>query len=123
MRPEAKHRAQVHALEVIEFPRVLERIAALAVSECGRRAVSGLQPSPEEEAVDAALAETDEMISLLLRLESWSLTSIPDCVRLLERLAVEGSVLDAEQLAAQLVEHLRSPTRLAFVLGLGVALK
>lgn len=99
MRTESSRRAEAHALEVIEFPRVLEKIAEHAVSESGRRAVLDLSPRGEVDEVHIALAEADEMIGLLLRFEDWSLTSIPDCGVSLQRLAVAASVLDADQLA------------------------
>ena len=107
MRDDAAMRAEAHALAVLEFPRVLERIAGHAVSEPGRRAVLSLRPRREPEAVEEALATADEMVSLLLRLESWSPPDIPDAGRLLGRLAVEGSVLDVEHLG-EMVRLLRA---------------
>ena len=107
MRDDAAWRAEAHALAVLEFPRVLERIADHAVSEPGRRAVLALRPRHELEAVREALATADEMVSLILRLESWSPPDIPDAGPLVARLELEGSVLDVEHLG-EMVRLLRS---------------
>ncbi len=107
MRDDAAWRTEAHALSVLEFPRVLERIADHAVSEPGRRAVLSLRPWHELEAVGEALATADEMVSLLLRLESWSPPDIPDAGRLIGRLELEGSVLDVEHLG-EMVRLLRA---------------
>jgi len=107
MRDDAAWRTEAHALSVLEFPRVLERIADYAVSEPGRRAVLSLRPWHELEAVGEALATADEMVSLLLRLESWSPPDIPDAGRLIGRLELEGSVLDVEHLG-EMVRLLRA---------------
>ena len=77
-RGEGEDRAEQHALAVLEFPRVLERIASHASSEPGRRDVLALRPWREPKAVDEALAATDEMVGLVLRLEQWSPPPIPD---------------------------------------------
>jgi DNA mismatch repair protein MutS2 len=95
---ETARRAESHALEVLEFPRVLERIASLAVSEPGRRSVRALSPLRDPGAVAEALRTTDEMISLLLRFEGWSPPPIPDAEGLVKKLGTAGSVLEAEQL-------------------------
>ncbi len=96
--PESSRSAEVHALEILEFPRVLERIAGLAVSEPGRRAVRELRPWRELDTVHEALATTDEMVGMLLRYEDWAPPPIPDAGRILRRLAPEGSILDVDQL-------------------------
>ena len=97
---EAQEAAEGHALAVLEFPRVLERIAGYASSESGRADVLSLRPWHEPEAVDEALALADEMVGLMLRLEQWTPPPIPDAVRLLRKAGVDGAVLDAEQLGA-----------------------
>lgn len=90
--------AEMHALAVLEFPSVLERIASYASSEPGRAEVLALGPWRELSAVDEALATADEMVSLLLRLERWSPPEIPDAAPLVKKAGVEGAALDAEQL-------------------------
>ncbi len=96
-------RAEQHTLAVLEFPRVLERIARHATSEPGRADVLALRPWREPEAVNEALAVADEMIGLLLRLEQWSPPPIPDAGHLVRKAGVEGAALDAEQLGSILL--------------------
>ncbi len=110
-RGEFEGRAEEHALALLEFPRVLERIAVHATSEPGRAAVLELRPWRELEAVQEALATADEMIGLVLRLEQWSPPPIPDVGRLVATVGVEGAVLDVDQLAS-LLQLLRA-SRLA----------
>ena len=96
-------RAEQHALAVLEFPRVLDRIARHATSEPGRADVLALRPWCEPEDVNEALAVADEMIGLLLRLEQWSPPPIPDAGHLVRKAGVEGAALDAEQLGSILL--------------------
>jgi DNA mismatch repair protein MutS2 len=88
-----------HALEVLEFPQVLEKIAGLAVSGPGRKSVMALRPLREAEAVAEALALTDEMVGLLLRLEPWSPPDVPEALPALQRAGVDGATLEVEALA------------------------
>jgi DNA mismatch repair protein MutS2 len=101
--PDEFDRAERHALQVLEFPRVLTRIAEYATSTPGRADVLALRPWTEPAAVSEALAATDEMLGLVLRLERWSPAPIPDLARAVKKAGVEGAVLDAEQLASVLV--------------------
>ena len=102
-RADIEARAEEHALAVLEFPTVLERIADYATSEPGRADVYALRPWRELAAVQEALASADEMVGLVLRLERWSPPPIPDASRLIHKAGVEGAVLDVEQLASILV--------------------
>lgn len=88
-----------HALEVLEFPQVLEKIAGFAVSGPGRDSVMALRPLREAETVAEALALTDEMVGLLLRLEHWSPPEVPEVLPALQRAGVEGATLEVEALA------------------------
>ncbi|NNK47411.1 MAG: hypothetical protein HKP01_00915 [Gemmatimonadetes bacterium] len=90
--------SEQHALAVLEYPRVLDRIAGFASSGPGRADVLALRPWRETEAVEAALAVADEMVGLLLRLEQWTPPPIPDAEPLLRKAGVDGAVLDADQL-------------------------
>jgi DNA mismatch repair protein MutS2 len=91
-----------HALDAVEFERVLEIIAGYATSEPGAEAVRALRPVPDGAAVAAALDEVDEMVSWLIRDESWAPPVIPDIAGPLERLAFEGSVWTVGDLAGAL---------------------
>lgn len=109
-RSDIAERERLHALAVLEYPRVLERVAGYASSQPGLADVLALHPLTDPELVDGALAAADEMVSLLLRLEGWAPPPIPDIGSLLRKAGVDGSVLDAEQLGAVLV-LLRSSRR------------
>ncbi len=88
------------ALEAIEYPRVLELIARLASSEAGRDRVLTLVPLVESAAVREALSVTDEMVGLLMADVGWAPPPIPSAGSAVRRLAIEGSVLDPEELRA-----------------------
>ncbi len=87
-----------HALDALEFDRVLDIVAGYASSELGGAAVRALQPSKHAEVVTAALDQVDEMVSWLIRDESWVPPSIPDVRSPLNRLAVERSALSESEL-------------------------
>jgi len=92
-----------HALDALEFDRVLEIVATYATSELGAEAVLELRPSPDAEVVAESLHATDEMVSWRLRDEGWAPPYIPNLEAPLERLAVAGAMWSE----AQLVDALR----------------
>ncbi|MFQ5679618.1 MAG: endonuclease MutS2 [Gemmatimonadota bacterium] len=89
-----------HALRVLEFHSVLERIAAGATSPVGVERVRGLRPAPEREEAEERLRWAEEMAGFLLREDGWAPPPIPDARVTLRRLAAEEAVLSAEELAA-----------------------
>lgn len=98
-----------HALDALEFERVLEIVAGHATSDLGADAVRGLRPQPDPEEVADSLAHADEMVSWLLREEGWAPPLIPDLQAPLERLLVQGVIWTEAQLIAAL--HLLSGAR------------
>ena len=98
-----------HALDALEFERVLDIVSAHTTSDLGAESVRGLRPRPDREEVADSLAHTDEMVSWLLREEGWAPPLIPDLRVPLERLLVEGVVWTEAQLIAAL--HLLSGAR------------
>lgn len=84
-----------HALSLLEFPRVLERVASFASSEAGRRRVRELRPLVYARAAEEALRLTGEMAQLYGRPGGWAPPVIPDVESELRRLAAEGAVLEA----------------------------
>lgn len=86
-----------HALLVLEFHRALEGVAGRATSPEGREAVLALRPGYELEAVRAELTRVSEMGVLLDRLAPWSAPAISECTPVLDRLSVEGAVLQASE--------------------------
>jgi DNA mismatch repair protein MutS2 len=87
-------------LEVLEFPRVLERIGGRALSELGRARVLQLAPETGSDWIRAELDRVEELARFLGRHPDWSAPTIPDARKGLERLALGGSVLEPRELFA-----------------------
>ena len=86
------------ALRVLEFDQVLEHLAGFASTGGGREAVRRLEPAADPEVVRARLAATAEVVEFLASRPDWFFPNLPDPAPALDRLAVEGSVLDAGEL-------------------------
>jgi DNA mismatch repair protein MutS2 len=89
-----------HALVVLDFPRALEQVAGHATSQAGREAVLSMRPHTDREWVERELTRVSEAEAFLKAHLTWPSLEIPDCLPLLERLAVEGSVLEGVELNA-----------------------
>ena len=89
-----------HALAVLDFHRALELVAKRATSEAGRAAVLSMRPHTDRSWVERELARVSEARAFLSARARWSPPEIPDCLSLLERLAIEGTVLDGAELHA-----------------------
>ncbi|MGD8698789.1 MAG: hypothetical protein PVJ43_05830, partial [Gemmatimonadales bacterium] len=102
-----------HALDALEFERVLEIVAGYATSEPGAEGVRRRRPVPDRQAVARALDEVDEMVSWLIRDESWAPPVIPDIGKSLHRLEVVGSVWSESELtnASRLLAAARAVRR------------
>jgi DNA mismatch repair protein MutS2 len=97
---ERRHgRMSAHALEVLEFERVLERVARRASSEPGRRRVLDLRPRKSPDDIARELARVAAVMRFLEVRPRWALGPVPDARGDLAQLAVEGSVLEAHQIA------------------------
>jgi DNA mismatch repair protein MutS2 len=95
-----------HALEALEFRKVLEGLDARALSDVGRNRVLELTPRHQAGWIQEELVRVQEMAQFLNRHEDWVPPEIPDALSSLERLSMEGSVLEAMELYAlgQLLE-------------------
>ncbi len=87
-----------HALDVLEFPRVLERVAARATSEEGRRRILALRPGARLDEAAEELERVAATVRFLERDPHWAMPVVPDVRGALEALRVEGAVLEAEVL-------------------------
>lgn len=87
-----------HALRVLGFTGVLDRVARHATSRPGAEHIRGLRPSTAPGAVEAALDAVEEMRKFVGASPGWVPPSIPDVASDLDRLGVEGAVLDGEGL-------------------------
>ena len=89
-----------HALEVLEFRRVLEEVAARAVSSLGRSRVLDLTPGSHLSSLRTELQRVEELARFLERRPDWTVPEIPDAGPGLKRLTPEGSVLEPGELYA-----------------------
>ena len=87
-----------HALDVLEFRKVLENVAGRALSDLGRDRVLESYPSEQLGLVQAELQRVEETARFLDRHRDWSPPEIPDARSALERLTLEGSVLEPKGL-------------------------
>ena len=86
-------------LQVLEFDRVLEYIAAFAATAAGKEAVRALRPATDVHAVRARLAAVAETARFLEARSDWGFPAVPEVGVTLGRLARDGSVLSAGGLA------------------------
>jgi DNA mismatch repair protein MutS2 len=87
-----------HALDVLQFPEALAVVAGHASSALGAEAVRGLEPADGIAFVTDELSRVDQMSAFLFRAQDWQMPPLPDARGALRRLAVEGSVLDGNEL-------------------------
>ncbi len=83
-----------HALEVLEFERVLETIAERAATAMGRERVLALRPAVKAGPMRDELARVAEAHQLLQSNPNWSPPKFPNARTALDALQVEGGVLD-----------------------------
>ncbi|HXI33705.1 MAG TPA: hypothetical protein VNH63_06460, partial [Gemmatimonadales bacterium] len=89
-----------HALETLEFPAALDRVAAHAVCPLGAARVRARTPGTDPDSIRAALAQVAELAALILSDDAVRAEAVPDIGATLELLAVPGSVLEGPQLVA-----------------------
>lgn len=87
-----------HALRVLEFPEVLDLVGGRAMSELGRERILEMEPGTNRKTIQVELARVEEMASLLNRNRDWAVPYIPDARAGLDRLALDGNVLEAVEL-------------------------
>lgn len=87
-------------LEALEFPRVLEELAAFARSPAGKQACRQLQPARDPEAAKAALRATAELAALTAEHGDLPVGEFPDVRASLLAAARPGWVLDGASLLA-----------------------
>jgi DNA mismatch repair protein MutS2 len=98
-----------HALEVLEFPRVLAVVADRASSALGAARVRDLAPETSRPLLEAEHRRVSAMRSLLTAEGGWSPEPIPSLTEPLARLRVEGTVWSGAELlsGAQLLRSSR----------------
>lgn len=88
------------ALAAIEFPAVLDVIAAHAAGPLGAEVVRRLAPGREVAWVREELDRVGEVLALLRRGDDIAVEAVPELGAALARLATPGSVLGTDELAA-----------------------
>ena len=89
-----------HALNVLEFHRVLDQVAGRALSPLGRERVLELVPGASPVSVQAELKRVEEMARFLDEHRDWVAPEIPDARTGLKRLVLAGSLLEPLELYA-----------------------
>ena len=89
-----------HALDVLEFPRVLERIAEQASSELARERIRALVPGTDVDALRSELLRVGAVMRFSEEKPTWGVPPIPDARGALRGLVAEGAVLEPVQLHA-----------------------
>jgi DNA mismatch repair protein MutS2 len=87
------------ALETIEFAEVVELVAARAVGPLGAARVRSRRPSDDLDWIAGELARAGEVAGLFRRGDGLLAEPIPDVAQAVARLRIEGSVLEAVDLA------------------------
>ena len=98
-----------HALAVLEFPRLLDFVAARATTELGAERVRALVPTTDRERLDREHARVTAVRSAIAGDEPWHPEPVPDLRKALGRLRIEGLAWSGAELlaAAQLLRSSR----------------
>jgi DNA mismatch repair protein MutS2 len=81
-------------LEALEFPAVLERVAALAAGPLGAASIRGRRPVADRDRIAGDLALVDELVGVARESGPLVAEPVPDLRDGLARLRIEGSVLE-----------------------------
>ena len=100
----------VHALRVLEYPRVLELVAARATSDLGAARVRGLQPRADREWLEREHARVAAIRTIIGGDRPWHPEPLPDLAAPLTRLRPDGTTWNGAELLAGAV-LLRSSRR------------
>ena len=92
-----------HALQVLEFPRVLEVVAGFAASDLARERLRALSPSSDRAHVSRELARVGALMRFTVEKPTWGMPPVPDARAALQQLSAEGAVLEPLQIHAAAV--------------------
>jgi DNA mismatch repair protein MutS2 len=85
-------------LETLEFPRLLDAIAALARSETGKEVVWALRPTSDAAAIEHALDLTEELLALTADAGPLPTADVPRIAHTVAIAAPEGAALETSAL-------------------------
>ncbi len=89
-----------HALGVLEFGRVLDRVASRAASEAGRERVRSLSPRTDPEALSMELGRVGAVMRFVEARPDWGMPLVPAAESAFQQLSADGAVLEPIQLFA-----------------------
>jgi DNA mismatch repair protein MutS2 len=89
-----------HALQVLEFPRVLDVVAGFASSDLAKKSLRGLSPSDDLAALNRELARVGALMRFTEEKPTWGMPPVPDAGSALQLLVAEGAVLEPVQIHA-----------------------
>ena len=99
-----------HALQVLEFPQVIEILAGCATSALGQRRARELVPLTDRTQVENALAETTQLQALLMPEQDLPIGGLRDLSDLLEELDRGVDLLEIERIM-EVADTLRAARR------------
>jgi len=97
------------ALETLELPEALDRVAEHAAGPMGRAAIRRLVPTADVDWITRELGLVAELAALLERGDALAADAVPDPTDTIARVRVDGSVLDGSEVA--LLRRLLSAAR------------
>ena len=86
------------SLRVLEFFKLLEILKEFSISPLGRKRCEALRPSKDLTLIRSRLAEVLELKEILKTLGDLPISGLKDIKEILDRLEVEGSVLNVQEL-------------------------
>ena len=100
-----------HALNVLEFPRVLDVVAGRASSELGAERVRSLRPTTDRSWIEREHSRIAAVRTVTTSDQGWTTVAIPNAREAIARLGVQSAVLSGTDLLL-LATLLRSSRRI-----------
>ena len=87
-----------HALDVLEFGRVLERVAGRTGSDLARDRLLAFRPESDPASVARELSRVGATMDFVQEVPDWGMPPVPDLTSTLSQLSAAGVVLEPTQL-------------------------
>lgn len=87
-----------HALQILEFDKIIQRIKEFAISTSGKKLIDELQPSDHIDRIKNQLRETSEAKAILMKTSAVPLQDLVGVETIMEKLG-KGTALHAEELS------------------------
>jgi DNA mismatch repair protein MutS2 len=89
-----------HALQVLEFPRVLDVVAGFASSDLAKERLRALSPSGDLTSLNRELERVGALMRFTEEKPTWGMPPVPDAGSALQLLVADGAVLEPVQIHA-----------------------